>query len=622
MKKALLVILLSLIGVGSKAQILDTSEAHRYKPLEVYKFAAEDILFFASDSTPIDTSLNLFYKYYPAYQNNFPFVDLGLEASPLLDLSTSNENELSLNLGFGYTTPLFFEDDLQIYHMARPYTRLNYSQGANEIIHLDITHAQQISERLTFGVDYRRIKNQNFYYSNIENISSGRMNNMFNNRFYTGYYTKDRKYELVASYLWNKSQNIETGGVVSDSIFNSQSGRVKLTNNAALLTDAESSYAQNSFKLTQYYRPGGMSTDSSLDQSLSQFVSQFYLNTIFSNDRTEFYDNDPDSLVYGQNISPFYDSIHHRKLSNEFGIAIKGANPVTLAVGLNHSYDQIFMNGFDTSFQNVYAIGKSRIALKKFLLNASAKIGLLGYNLGDYHVNATARADIKDLSIKGKFLSQLVEPAFTQQIFYSSVVGWNNSFKKVSINQIGGEAALELNQHNFKADVMAETSSGLVYYDQSGINQYDDLLSFLKLNFQYAYSNSHFGTSASATFQNSSNQQVLPRPNSAANANVYSQFRLFKKNLSVQLGARTFWFSSFESPIYNPLTKQWHNSNITYDMYPPVNVYANARVKSFCMGVELFHAQQGFADNAYYSSPMYPMMPRNFRLNLRWDLNN
>ncbi|MGB0851575.1 MAG: putative porin, partial [Bacteroidia bacterium] len=270
----------------------------------------------------------------------------------------------------------------------------------------------------------------------------------------------------------------------------------------------------------------------------------------------------------------------------------------------------------------VYATGKSRIAFSKFNLKASAKIGLLGYNLGDYHVNATAKTRIKDLSIKGRFLSQLTEPTFSQKLFNSSIVAWNNSFKKVSINQIGGEAELELRNHKFKGDILAETSSGLVYYDQSGIDQYNDLLSLLKLNFQYAFSNSHFGTSASATLQNSSNQQVLPRPNSAITANAYSQFRLFKKNLMVQLGARTFWFSSFDSPIYNPLTKQWHNSSINYDMYPPVNVYANARVKSFCMGVELFHAQQGFADNDYYSSPMYPMMPRNFRLNLRWDLNN
>ena len=65
-------------------QILDTSEVHRFKPIEVYSFSEEDIKFGALDSSRIDTSLNLFHHYYPAYQNEFPFVDLGLEASPIL----------------------------------------------------------------------------------------------------------------------------------------------------------------------------------------------------------------------------------------------------------------------------------------------------------------------------------------------------------------------------------------------------------------------------------------------------------------------------------------------------------------------------------------------------------
>ena len=57
-------------------------------------------------------------------------------------------------------------------------------------------------------------------------------------------------------------------------------------------------------------------------------------------------------------------------------------------------------------------------------------------------------------------------------------------------------------------------------------------------------------------------------------------------------------------------------------MYPPVNVYANAKVKNFYLGVEFYHAQQGLMGDAYYSSPTYPLMPRSMRLNLRWVLNN
>ncbi|MFB1003665.1 MAG: hypothetical protein QMC70_05965, partial [Bacteroidia bacterium] len=108
----------------------------------------------------------------------------------------------------------------------------------------------------------------------------------------------------------------------------------------------------------------------------------------------------------------------------------------------------------------------------------------------------------------------------------------------------------------------------------------------------------------------------------SATGNVYAKFRLFKKNLGVQVGARTFWYSSFNSPTYTPYTRQWHNTNQRFEMTAPINPYIMAKVKSFFFGFEMFHVQQGWANNDYYSAPHFPLMPRSVRLNFRWDLSN
>tara|TARA_Y100000385_G_scaffold63229_1_gene62208 strand:- start:913 stop:2793 length:1881 start_codon:yes stop_codon:yes gene_type:complete len=604
------------------AQLLDTSSAHNYNPTDVQVQHMEDMEFLEDHETNLDTNLNLFYNYYPAYQNIFPFIDLGLEATPVLPLSQSNRQQLKLRLGADQMNPYFYDDKIHVYQTDKPFTRLNYSQGANEMLSIVATHAQQISERLSFGVDYRRIKNQNFYFSNLENFSRVRMGNLFNTKFYTSYYSPDRKYEMVASYIWNRSKNVEFGGISSDSSFNSQTGRDKLNNSLVKFTDGLGTLAQNQFKLTQYFRPGGLSTDSTLDASLTQFDQQFFISSALKNERLEFEDRSPDSLNYGFSILPFKDSSYHRSIENEFGY-MKTIENHSISSSVIHDFSSIYQNTFKESYQNLYFNTKAIIELNKINFIPQVKLGILGYNTGDYSIDGILSTSFKNFYINGGFSIQKVEPKFMQQEFRSNVVQWKNDFSKISVNQLHGTVSTNLTNHSFKFDITAEKTNGLIYYyDEDKIAQHDDDLSWLKAVISHHFLHENFGSDFNLTFQQTSNQKVLPRPKTAISGNLFTQFRLFQKNLKVQLGVRSFWFSSFNSPKYNPYTRAWHNTNQSFKSTPPIQVYTNARVKSFCFGVEFFHTQQGLIGENYYSSPGYPMMPRSLRLNIRWDLNN
>lgn len=616
-------ILLSIASLQEvKAQLLDTSDIHLFKPIDVSFVNVSDISLLKLDTTKIDTQLNLFYTYYPAYQRHFPMVDQGLEATPILLLDGTLSREVNLNLGTQHMAPYFYTNDINIYQTKRPFTRLEYSQGPLELVNVAVKHAQQISTRLAFGLDYRRIKNQNLYYSNVRNLSTVRMGNLFNTKFYTSYYTQDRKYEVVSSYVWNKSKNAEPGGVVNDSAYNILSGRQKENNIPARYTSAFNTHAQNNFKVTQYYRPGGKSTDSTLDISLRQFRNQFFLTTELRSERVEFEDDDPDSLNYGFSTDRFKDSIHLRTFSNEVGYTVQ-LNPLTLSTSFIHSYNKVYQNGQEDIHNNAYLQAKAQIRIKGFSIKGKGKFGFLGYNAGDYHLDGEAAFLVKKFSMRAYILSQLLSPDFLEQQMYSTAVQWNNSFRRININRVGGEAQITSNGHSLSAGVSLETLGNLVYYTNvREVAQENGLISLLKVQAQYAFANDHFGGNASVLLQNTSNEQVLPRPATAATGNLYGKFRLFKKNLEMQVGVRTFWFSSFNSPIYTPYTRQWHNRDQVFEMTPPVNPYLLAKVRSFFFGLEMFHAQQGlFADN-YYSAPHYPLMPRSLRVNFRWDLSN
>ena len=604
------------------SQLLDTSSVHDYKPTNIQLQQTKKYLFLDTSQTNLDTSLNLFYNYYPTYQNAFPFIDLGLEATPVLALFNSNNQQLKLRLGADHMNPYFYDEKIHIYQTDKPFTRLNYSQGANEMLSIVATHAQQISKRLSFGVDYRRIKNQNFYFSNLENFSRVRMGNLFNTKFYTSYYSPDRKYEMVASYLWNRSRHVESGGLSNDSFFNAQIGRNKINNNIINYTDGIGTLAQNQFRLTQYFRPGGLSTDTTLNASLNQFKEQFFISTALKNERLEFEDNNPDSLNYSVKLTPFKDSSYHRSVENEVGyMKIIGRHSVSSS--LTYDYSSIYQNTVTKYFQNLYITAKGIVRLNKFQFEPQVKFGILGYNAGDYKIDGVASYRFKRLNFIGRFLSQKVEPTFMQQEFRSNAIQWENNFSKISVNQLQGTISTRQTNHNLKVDIKAENTNGLIYYhDENKIAQYDDNLTWLRAVISHHFLRNNFGSDLNLTIQQSSNQEVLPRPKAAISGNFYTKFKLFQKNLRVQLGIRSFWFSSFNSPRYNPYTRAWHNTNEQFESTPPIQVYTNAKVKSFCFGIEFFHVQQGFMGEDYYSSPGYPMMPRSLRLNIRWDFNN
>ena len=97
------------------AQLLDTSSAHNYNPTDVQVQHMEYMEFLEDYETNLDTSLNLFYDYYPTYKKAFPFIDLGLEATPVLSLSQSNRQQLKLRLGADQMSPYFYNDKIHLY---------------------------------------------------------------------------------------------------------------------------------------------------------------------------------------------------------------------------------------------------------------------------------------------------------------------------------------------------------------------------------------------------------------------------------------------------------------------------------------------------------------------------
>lgn len=620
--RLILIFFLSVVMLTTNAQLLDTSAAHRYSPASVELLSIQNLQNLDTTTIPLDTQLNCFSNYYSAYDNTYPFLDLGLEGSPIKELTRSYKKPLAFGLGVANMDYYFFNDQFNLYQTERPFTRLNYSQGEQELIFIEATHTQQIGKRLSYGIDYRRLKNQNFYFGNIPNLSRSRMNNLFNTRLYTQYLSKERKYEVLVGYVWNSYRQIVTGGIENLDVFEVLSGQSKLENNNARFNAANNVQTQNEFSLTQFFRPWAKLKDTAEVYNLRRFSTQFYWNTTLKNHRYEFVDDQPDSTNYGINLQGFKDSIYHRAFTNSFGYVFnfKGFK---LNTSLEHRYDRIFLNDTVFNYQNIYADGKARFTYKeKHRIEANARFGLSGYNLGDFDISGKLQTALKDIAFEAIAGSQLAEPQFMFQHFRSAAFNWFKDFRKISNTYISGKLTYPLNYFDLSVSLRSENIINPVYFLDNQSQQFNGGVALLNLSTFFKYTSNHFGTITRASYNASSNQGIIPLPTFSASQNIYSQFKIFSKKLLIQLGTKAQWFSSFNAYAYNPVLRQWSNTNERFNSYPMLIPYLNSKVKSFNFGLEFFHSHMQLLGNDYYSSPGYAVMPRVLRINLRWDLNN
>ena len=573
------------------------------------------------DSTSLDSSsLGLDHSYLGMAKKG-PFLDQGLEGSPSKSISDISTPPMIASLGFESFEANFFDHRLERFHTDRPVTRLKYSQGEKELIYIEASHGQQISERLTLGIDYRRLKNQNFYYSNIADAERARFTNLFNAKAYVGFYTPNRRYEILAGMVWNKLGVIESGGLTDAEVFESFSGRAKLDNNPAALSRASNSLVEHSYILKQYFRPKSAGLDTNNRSDLSRFRQQWVLQSSFGWKRAEFLDESPDSLYYGLKLEELQDSLNHRYLDNELSYVVDIAKQ-RFSIGLQHRIDYFYQNELVWDYQSTYLqlAGRSGSLPVAF----SLRYGLSGYNRSNYDIRLAYGATTGNWRPFAKLKLSSVAPYQTDLHFNSPVVQWaNTSFSAIGKQEFVLGAKLKKGETKLLVAGRITGINHAIYLDSAaGPMQYQGSVSFSQFKLKFLHEFGPLGISIKQYVQQSSNAAVIPMPTLVSNGRIYLKAKLFKKRLHTYWGFSTTWFSSYRAQIYDPVVRKWRLEYADFERYPPISFFLNAEIKSFQFGASVYHIQEGLMGESYYSSPSYPIMPRVIRLNIQWTLAN
>jgi hypothetical protein len=128
------------------------------------------------------------------------------------------------------------------------------------------------------------------------------------------------------------------------------------------------------------------------------------------------------------------------------------------------------------------------------------------------------------------------------------------------------------------------------------------------------------------TYQNSSNQDVIPLPTLNIYSNVFLNFRVAKV-LLVDLGADVRFFTKYYAPDYSAALNQYcvqspDMERVKIGEYPIINAYANFHLKHTRFFVMMSHINCGSGNGCYFLTPHYPVNPMVLHLGVSWNFFN
>lgn len=258
--------------------------------------------------------------------------------------------------------------------------------------------------------------------------------------------------------------------------------------------------------------------------------------------------------------------------------------------------------------------------------NVNGEIGIMDKALGQFRVNADLDLNFRigkdtvNFYARGYISNTL--PSFYFRHYHSNHYYWDNDdMAKEFRTRVEGELNISQWKTNLKAGI--ENIKNYTYFNQSALPTQESgniqvISAMLKQDFRLGI----LHLDNEVTWQQSSNQTVLPLPKLSLYHNVYLLTKLAKV-LTLQLGADVRYFTKYHAPAYTPAIQQFHlqptDDQVEISGYPLVNVYANFHLKRTRFFVMMYHVNAGMGSANYFLAPHYPLNQRLLKIGISWN---
>ena len=576
----------------------------------------------------IDSSLAANETFHPLYRNLTVFQDLGFILSPY----TNQHFQINRNSGFNLSAnpySIYFKtpETAKYYNSKVPYADFSYVQGANALLMLDGKFAVNATPRLNFGIDYSRITQDGFY---LRQFTTG-----YFTQAHTNYYSKSKRYRLLANINWNRGVHDENGGIQSDSLFETLVGTNKSV--PVYLNSSQSRFKQFNAYAKQYYYLGSseLIVDENEDSVYLVKPVAYLSHTINYETEQYFFDNingDSAFLFPGLNLDSSYifsDSVGKKVLNNRFAFGTWKTDEkrnLFAEAGLNIQNFSIHAYSGNRSEFNVIADGILERAPKSKTdigLKAQGQFCLLGYNIGDFQAIGEVKLIFKGLDVTGSFSNYLYKADEVMLRYQSNPFVWNNNYSKINVTRLrGGFKTLKF-KNNFNLDFNSYLLTNWVYFGKDVVPvQTNEVISVNSLSLTKTFQLGFLFLENTLLYQKSSND-IVRLPELSAKIRWYVNGNLFKKALRFQLGAAAWFNTSYYGNAWNPAARAFYlQDGVSIGNYTVLDVFLTGEIKKAIIFVKLEHANMDWMNQGFYNTPHYPLPIRALRLGVKWRMYN
>ena len=282
---------------------------------------------------------------------------------------------------------------------------------------------------------------------------------------------------------------------------------------------------------------------------------------------------------------------------------------------LNYTEHEVFVGG---------ELAKRQGTLLHYRVNG--EVGLAGKAIGQFRVNGDMDLNFRlgkdtvNFFARGYVSNTL--PTFYMRHYHSNHYSWDDDMSKEFRTRVEGELNIDRWRTNLKAGM--ENIKNYTYFNSKGLpQQHSGNIQVLSAVLRQDFKLGVLHLDNEVAWQKSSNESVLPLPDFSLYHNLYLLGKLFKKVLTVQLGAAVRYFTKYYAPAYQPALQQFQlqpeENRVELGGYPIVNVYANLHLKRTRIFVMMYHVNAGMGNRNSFLVPHHPINSRLLKIGVSWN---
>lgn len=521
----------------------------------------------------------------------------------------------------GYTLN---SENIRYYHTLLPFTDLKYVTGSRKEQYFHVIHSHNIKRQVTIAANFRIINafGRRSFRQKADNINTS----------FTAYYTtRKQRYGVFTHYYYNRSKNMENGGLLVDSTYEQYREGLNFTQFAYGLFNALNTFKENAWQVKQFVNLDFRRADSTAGKLRGFSMGRFTLTSTYQKPRYYYEDQDASSGYYN---AIYYDSTAaddssytkqlHNSLnwcSNEFNARGK-PSVMRLFAGIKHSYIEVHEAPLAFYLSQFRYSGGLQLNLHNgFRAEISGDYLTGDYNAGDLSAGMNASYGLGDgakkgtLSVFGRFAR--TEASWVARHIENNYYRWYHNFGK----QQKTEAGLSYIYKRLQTRIHWQQWSHMVFFNEASLPQQDfgKAANVIALTAKKDFVFGKVRVDNTLLMQYTDRDDIIRVPLLVASQAWYVTFDMFKKALKVQTGIEAWYNTPYYADAWNPATRQFHLQNERKTgNYVYIDVFLNLKIKRAVLFLALDHVNSGLMGYKYYTTLHYPAPDRAFKFGVSW----